>query len=101
MDVTTAFLNGRLSEYVYMAQPHDFKDPKNPNKVCKLLKSIYGLKQTSRSWKLHFNERIKEFGFTKSEFESCVYTKFSGSIATFLVLYVDDILLIGNDIPTL
>ena len=37
----------------------------------------------------------------KSEFESCVYTKFSGSVVTFLVLYVDDILLIGNDIPTL
>ncbi|KAJ9536773.1 hypothetical protein OSB04_un000077 [Centaurea solstitialis] len=78
-----------------------FEDPKNPNKVCRLLKSIYGLKQASRSWNLHFDERIKEFGFTKSEFEPCVYTKFSGSIVTFLVLYVDDILLIGNDIPTL
>ncbi|KAJ9544714.1 hypothetical protein OSB04_024421 [Centaurea solstitialis] len=55
----------------------------------------------SRSWNLHFDERLKEFGFAKSEFEPCVYTKFSGSIVTFLVLYVDDILLIGNDIPTL
>ncbi|KAJ9540991.1 hypothetical protein OSB04_027497 [Centaurea solstitialis] len=86
---------------VYMEQPEGFEDPKNPNKVCKLLKSIYGLKQASRSWNLHFDERIKEFGFTKSEFEPCVYTKFSGSIVTFLVLYVDDILLIGNDVPTL
>ncbi|KAJ9539303.1 hypothetical protein OSB04_032036 [Centaurea solstitialis] len=77
------------------------EDPKNPNKVCKLLKSIYGLKKASRSWNLHFDERIKEFGFTKSEFEPCVYTKFSGSIVTFLVLYVDDILLIGNNVPTL
>ncbi|KAJ9538949.1 hypothetical protein OSB04_031682 [Centaurea solstitialis] len=57
--------------------------------------------QVSRSWNLHFDERIKEFGFAKSEFEPCVYTKFSGSIVTFLVLYVDDILLIGNDVPTL
>ncbi|KAJ9547092.1 hypothetical protein OSB04_019635 [Centaurea solstitialis] len=47
------------------------------------------------------NERIKELGFTKSEFELCVYTKFSGSIVTFLVLYLDDILLIGNDVQTL
>ncbi|KAJ9540535.1 hypothetical protein OSB04_027041 [Centaurea solstitialis] len=101
MDVKTAFLNGKLTEDVYMEQPEGFEDPKNPKKVCKLLKSIYGLKQASRSWNLHFDERIKEFGFTKSEFEPCVYTKFSGSIVTFLVLYVDDILLIGNDVPTL
>ncbi|KAJ9543443.1 hypothetical protein OSB04_023150 [Centaurea solstitialis] len=101
MDVKTAFLNGKLTEDVYMEQPEGFIDPKNPNKVCKLLKSIYGLKQASRSWNLHFDERIKEFGFAKSEFEPCVYTKFSGSIVTFLVLYVDDILLIGNNVPTL
>ncbi|KAJ9538856.1 hypothetical protein OSB04_031589 [Centaurea solstitialis] len=101
MDVKTAFLNGKLTKDVYMEQPEGFEDPKNPNKVCKLLKSIYGLKQASRSWNLHFDERIKEFGFAKSEFEPCVYTKFSGSIVTFLVLYVDDILLIGNDVPTL
>ncbi|KAJ9544159.1 hypothetical protein OSB04_023866 [Centaurea solstitialis] len=101
MDVKTAFQNGKLTEDVYMEQPEGFEDPKNPNKVCKLLKSIYGLKQASRSWNLHFDERIKEFGFTKSEFELCVYTKFSGSIVAFLVMYVDDILLIGNDVPTL
>ncbi|KAJ9541534.1 hypothetical protein OSB04_028040 [Centaurea solstitialis] len=101
IDVKTAFLNGKLIEDVYMEQPEGFEDPKNPNKVCKLLKSFYGLKQASRSWNLHFDERIKEFGFAKSEFEPCVYTKFSGSIVTFLVLYVDDILLIGNDVPTL
>ncbi|KAJ9566645.1 hypothetical protein OSB04_002611 [Centaurea solstitialis] len=101
MDVKTAFLNGKLIEDVYMEHPEGFEDPKNPNKVCKLLKSIYGLKQASRSWNFHFDERIKEFGFAKSKFEPCVYTKFSGSIVTFLVLYVDDILLIGNDVPTL
>ncbi|KAJ9541609.1 hypothetical protein OSB04_028115 [Centaurea solstitialis] len=101
MDVKTAFLNRKLIEDIYMQQPEGFVDPKNPNKVYKLLKSIYGLKQASRSWNLHFDVRIKEFGFTKSEFEPCVYTKFSGSIVTFLVLYVDDILLIGNDVPTL
>ena len=50
---------------------------------------------------LHFDEVVKEFGFMKNEDEPCVYKKVSGSAIVFLVLYVDDILLIGNDIPTL
>jgi hypothetical protein len=101
MDVKTAFLNGHLLEDVYMVQPEGFVDPKYPSKVCKLKRSIYGLKQASRSWNLRFDEKIKEFGFIKNEDEPCVYKKGSGSAVTFLVLYVDDILLIGNDIPTL
>ncbi|KAI3791229.1 hypothetical protein L2E82_04923 [Cichorium intybus] len=101
MDVKTAFLNGKLTEDVYMNQPEGFVDAKYPNKVCKLEKSIYGLKQASRSWNLCFHEKVKEFGFSRSEDESCVYVKASGSIVTFLVLYVDDILLMGNDVPTL
>jgi hypothetical protein len=101
MDVKTAFLNGKLAEDVYMSQPEGFVDAKFPNGVCKLEKSIYGLKQASRSWNLCFDEKVKEFGFSRSEDESCVYVKASGSIVTFLVLYVDDILLIGNDIPNL
>ncbi|KAK8713339.1 hypothetical protein V6N13_148560 [Hibiscus sabdariffa] len=64
-------------------------------------KSIYGLKQASQSWNLCFNDAIKEFGFIRNEDEPCVYKKFSGSIVSFLILYVDDILIIGNDIPTL
>jgi hypothetical protein len=59
------------------------------------------LKQASRSWNLRFDEIIKEFGFIKNEDEPCVYMKASGSMVSFLILYVDDILLIGNDIPTL
>ncbi|KAI3767195.1 hypothetical protein L2E82_17283 [Cichorium intybus] len=101
MDVKTAFLNGKLTEDVYMNQPEGFVDAKYPDKVCKLEKSIYGLKQASRSWNLCFHEKVKEFGFSRSEDESCVYVKASGSIVTFLVLYVDDILLMGNDVPTL
>ncbi|KAI3513141.1 hypothetical protein L1887_20467 [Cichorium endivia] len=101
MDVKTAFLNGKLTEDVYMNQPEGFVDTKHPDKVCKLERSIYGLKQASRSWNLCFLEKVKEFGFSRSEDESCVYVKASGSIVTFLVLYVDDILLMGNDIPTL
>ena len=98
MDVKTAFLNGNLTEDVYMIQPEGFVDPANANKVCKLQKSIYGLKQASRSWNIRFDEVVKSFGFIKSEQDSCLYKKFSGSSVNFLLLYVDDILLIGNDV---
>ena len=101
MDGKMAFLNGNLTEDVYMIQPEGFADPKNAGKICKLQKSIYGLKQASQSWNLHFDEVVKGFGFIKNEKEPCVYKKASGSALMFLVLYVDDILLIGNDIPML
>ena len=101
MDVKTAFLNGKLLEDVYKTQPYGFINLENVGKVCKLQRSIYGLKQASRSWNLHFDKAIKVFGFIKNEYEPCVYKKVSGSAIVFLVLYVDGILLIGNDIPTL
>ena len=101
MDVKTAFLNGYLEEDVYMTQPEGFIFANDVNKVCKLQKSIYGLKQASRSWNIHFDEIIKEFDFIKNLDDPCVYKKVSGSKVTFLVLYMDDILLIGNDIGML
>ena len=101
MDVKTAFLNGSLEEDVYMIRPEGFIDPKFAKMVCKLLRSIYGLKQASRRWNRRFDETVKEFGFIQNEDEPCVYKKVSGSNVIFLVLYVDDILLIGNDVPFL
>src|SRR3954468_23395170 len=101
MDVKTAFLNGNIEEELYMIQPKGFVDPKDANKVCKLQRSIYGLKQASRSWNLRFDEVIKEFGFVQTYGEACIYKKVSGSNVAFLILYVDDILLIGNDIDLL
>ena len=64
--------------------------------VCKLQKSIYGLKQASRSWNIHFDQGVKSFGFTQNSDKPCVYKKSQGKVVAFLVLYVDDILLIGN-----
>jgi Reverse transcriptase (RNA-dependent DNA polymerase) len=98
MDVKIAFLNGNLEDDVYMIQPTGFENPKNVGKICKLLRSIYGLKQASRSWNLRFDEEVKKFDFIKCEEESCVYRKTSGSVIVFLIFYVDDILLMGNDI---
>ncbi|GJW12083.1 retrotransposon protein, putative, ty1-copia subclass [Tanacetum coccineum] len=77
IDVKTAFLNGHLSKDVYMVQLEEFVDPTHPNKVCKLQRFIYGLKQASRSWNK------------------------SRSNVAFLVLYVDDILLMGNSVTML
>ncbi|GJX85343.1 putative RNA-directed DNA polymerase [Tanacetum coccineum] len=80
MDVKTAFLNGYLDEDIYMVQPEGFVDPNHPRKVCKLQRSIYGLKQASRSWNKRFDEEIKRFGFTQNLDEPCVYQKASGRV---------------------
>jgi hypothetical protein len=101
MDIKTTFLNGNIKEELYMVQLEGFVDPKDANKVCKLQRSIYGLKQASRSWNLRFDEVIKGFGFVQNTKESCIYKKMSGSSGSFLVLSVDDILLIVNDVQML
>ncbi|GJZ83547.1 retrotransposon protein, putative, ty1-copia subclass, partial [Tanacetum coccineum] len=101
MDVKTVFLNGHLSEEVYMEQPEGFVNPKYPNRVCKLKRSIYELKQASRQWNKRFDDDIKKFGFTQNHNEPCVYLKARGSNVTFLILYVDDILIMGNNITML
>ena len=72
IDVKTAFLNGFLEEEVYMSQPEGFESNERLNQVCKLKRSIYGLKQASRSWNIHFDVTIKEFGFIKNVDELCV-----------------------------
>ncbi|KAM1515934.1 hypothetical protein ACFX10_014988 [Malus domestica] len=101
MDVKTAFLNGYLEEELYMAQPEGFVSKFEKTKVCKLLRSIYGLKQASRSWNIRFDTEIKSFGFTQNEDDNCVYQKVVGDAVVFLVLYVDDILLFENDTAVL
>ena len=97
MDVKTTFLNGYIKENIFIGQPKGFESEES-SKVCKLNRSIYGLKQASRSWNHRFDEAIHSYGFIKNEDEPCVYNKVSGSKLTFLVLYVDDILLIRNDL---
>ncbi|KAL5583635.1 hypothetical protein UlMin_016077 [Ulmus minor] len=71
IDVKTAFLNGHLDESIYMVQPDGFKAKNQENKVCKLLKSIYGLKQASRSWNIRFDQVVKTYGFEQSVDEPC------------------------------
>ena len=91
MDVKIAFPNGELEEEVYMIQPEGFTSS-DESKVCKLQRSIYGLKQASRSWNIYFDKVIKIYGFIKNEEEPCIYKWINNFIVIFLVLYVDDIL---------
>ena len=97
MDVKTAFLNGDLDEEVYMEQPTGFVEAGKEDLVCKLNKSIYGLKQASRQWYLKFDKIITQNGFKENTVDRCIYLRVSGSSYIFLVLYVDDILLASND----
>lgn len=101
MDVKTAFLNGDLQEEVYMDQPFGFSQEGSEHLVCRLRKSIYGLKQASRQWYLKFNEVRMTFGFKENTVDQCIYLKVSGSKFLFLVLYVDDILLASSDLGLL
>ncbi|KAJ9567681.1 LOW QUALITY PROTEIN: hypothetical protein OSB04_003647 [Centaurea solstitialis] len=94
MDVKTAFLNGDLEEEIHMTQPEGFVI--NSNQVCKLNKSIYGLKQASRQWYKKFDTVMNSFGFEENKLDECIYSKTSGSSFIFLILYVDDILLATN-----
>ena len=101
MDVKIVFLDGFLKEELYMVQPEGFVDPKGANKVSKLQRCIYVLVQASWSWNIRFDVLIKAYGFIQTYGEACIYKKVSGSSVAFLILYVDDILLIGNDIEFL
>ena len=98
MDVKTAFLNGELDEEIYMDQPIGFEVKEQRRKVCHLKRSIYDLKQASRQWYFKFHKAIILIGFKMMEEDHCVYVKRSGKSLLILSLYVDDILLAGNDI---
>lgn len=91
MDVKTAFLYGLLEEEIYMKLPID---EQGTQKICKLNRTIYGLKQASRSWNTKFNQIITSLGFISLKSDCCIY--FIKSRNIYLVLYVDDILIFGK-----
>ena len=95
MDVTTAFLNGELKEEVYMRQPEGYTVKGKENLVCRLEKSIYGIKQSSRCWNSALDTHLKKMGFVQSAGDPCLYMSSEGEM--FLIaVYVDDILLAGK-----
>lgn len=94
------FLNKQLDDDIYIMELDGFIANNQEDMVCKLQRSIYGLKQASQSWNIRFDEIIKQFGFQQNMDEPCVYKKCQDKIVIFLMMYVD-ILLIGNDVGTL
>ncbi|WVZ04925.1 hypothetical protein V8G54_018271 [Vigna mungo] len=97
LDVNNAFLHGTLNEEVYMLPLPGLHDIK-PNQVCKLQKSLYGLKQAGRQWYARLFDFLLSNGFLQSASNHSLFTKHTNSNVTILVIYVDDIVLTGNDL---
>lgn len=101
MDVKTAFLNGDLDQDIYMKQPEGFVVAGKENLVCKLRKSLYGLKQASRAWYEKIHRTLLDMGFQVLSADTCVYQLRKGNLYVLLALYVDDLLLMSNSLPGL
>jgi hypothetical protein len=100
MDVKTAFLNGQLEEEIYMRQPPGFEVKGKETHVCKLQKSLYGLKQSPRQWNITMNEFLNGIGFKNCTADPCVYLKKESDKMIMIALYVDD-LIIGSNCSSL
>eukprot|EP00253_Pinus_taeda_P034029 PITA_34029 len=100
LDVETAFLHGDLDEEIYMEQPEGFVQHHNAKFVCRLKKSLYGLKQSPRQWYKKFDSfMLSQKYVVRSEYDHCVYFKqLNNGIFIILVLYVDDMLLASKSI---
>lgn len=102
MDVTNAFLHGELCEEVYMAVPPGYSVPSylksTANLVCKLLKTLYGLKQAPREWFLKSCSVLIAYGFVQAHSDHSLFTFCKGAAFVAILVYVDDILVTGNDV---
>ena len=94
MDVVTAFLNGELDEEIYMQQPTGYVIPGKEHLVCKLKKSLYGLKQSPRCWNKAFRDYMEVIGFSQSAADPCVFIRIKDTM-TIVAVYVDDLILIA------
>ena len=97
MDVKIAFLNGMSEEEVYIEQPEGFETFDSESHVCKLKRALYGLKQAPHAWYTRIDNYFTSLGFTNSEADVNVYHIMVEGKPLIIVLYVDDLILIGDD----
>ena len=97
MDVKTAFLNGNIDQEVFIEQPEGFVLHSRESHVCGLRKALYGLKEAPKVWYERIDRFLKDLGFQKSDVDSNIYLRVIKNQPLFLVLYVDDLFLTGED----
>lgn len=100
MDVSNAFLHGDLDEEIYMKLPQGYKTS-DPNKVCRLKKSLYGLRQAPRCWYAKLTNALLRFGFSHDYADQSLFSKVRGSICIHILVYVDDFIITCNDTQAL
>jgi hypothetical protein len=100
MDITTAFLHGDLEEDIYIAQPKGYHQG-DSTFSCKLHKSIYGLKQAGRQWNQKLKGVLVQFGFVPSSADPTLYVLHKAGQTAYLLTYVDDLLIVGQDLNLL
>lgn len=98
LDINNAFLQGTLTEDVFMSQPPGFIDPDFPNHVCKLRKAIYGLKQAPRAWYHELRQFLLQYGFNNSIADTSLFISTNISVTIYVLVYVDDIIITGNTV---
>jgi len=97
MDVKNAFLHGDLEEEVFMKLHPGHPQSENPNLVCRLHKSIYGLKQSHRAWHAKLSTALEALGFSRSSADSSLYVQLGSVDKLVVLIYVDDLIIIGNN----
>ncbi|KAJ1040157.1 hypothetical protein NDA10_003397 [Ustilago hordei] len=98
LDITMAYLNSTLKEAIYMKPPEG--SGVAPGKVYKVVKGLYGLKQSGREWNQEFDRSLRRMGFFQVECAPCIYTKGQGEDMAIVVIYVDDTLVIAPRLET-
>ncbi|KAL5776888.1 hypothetical protein ACOSP7_009814 [Xanthoceras sorbifolium] len=96
LDIHNAFLNGDLQEEVYMEQPPGFVNSSPPHFVCKLHKSLYGLKQSPRAWYTKLSGSLFHWGFRNSQVDTSMFILSAPSYIIIILVYVDDIIITGS-----
>ncbi|GJY76087.1 putative RNA-directed DNA polymerase [Tanacetum coccineum] len=101
LDIHNAFFHGNHKEQVYMKQPLGFIDPQRPNHVCLLHKSLYGLKQAPRAWFERLSKALFDLGFKGSKTDPSLFIYSRGDTLLYILVYVDDIIVTGNNKGTI